>query len=274
MFFRESEQLAKDNPESKALLTSLDSFLQSSEESTLLLVRRVASKIGSSRTQTAALLELFAESKLLVGQVLIECECGVFAEISSSDEACTSCGEEIRNLDTVRAYRFSESAKAKLGAAAAELPAPQATTPKLSEGDMKALRLSYSGIWGSKVIWLAAFTFAPLLIGLKVPGLRIHFGIATLIYASYHALGAMNWLRLRQLTQDPDAFSEQQQESLWQNISQRHRIATPLSYIVLTLLVLTVIAKIDIEIGDSSRSICLPQPLYSLIALPPPPSCR
>ena len=275
MFFSESEPLANANPDSQELLVALDLLLSQSAPSTLLLPRRVSSQLGASRTQVAALLELLTNAGLLCSQDMLECECGVLAPEDELGERCSSCDDVLVDSMCQRVYRLSESAQSQIGAASeVSNDTPQPTPSHLSGDKKNALQVAYSGIWGSKVIWLAVFTFAPLVIGLKVPGLRIHVGLATLLYASYHALGAMNWLRLRQLRQAPDAHSPGETELLWQNISKRHRIAKPLSYTVLALLLLTVVAKIDLNFGSSSRPICLPNVAYTLIAVSPPASCR
>ncbi len=275
MFFSESEPLVNANPDSQELLLALDLLLSQSAPSSLLLPRRVSSQLHASRTQVAALLEHMVNAGLLCSQDMIECGCGVLAPQDELGDRCSSCDDVLTDSTHQRIYRLSESAQSQIAAAAESSTAhPQPAPTRLSGDEKNALQVAYSGIWGTKVIWLAVFTFAPLVIGLKVPGLRIHVGLATLLYASYHALGAMNWLRLRQLRQAPDAHSPAETELLWQNISKRHRIAKPLSYTVLALLLLTVVAKIDLDFGSSSRPICLPNVAYTLIAVSPPVSCR
>jgi len=117
----------------------------------------------------------------------------------------------------------------------------------------RALERHYSGVSGSKV-FLALFTLAPLVIGLKSELLGLRLSLATLVYVAYHGLGIYVWAGVYQLRHVESGFDEDERDAEIRKLGKLHQIVRPLGWVVIALLVLTALAKAELVFGDTSVS--------------------
>jgi hypothetical protein len=145
---------------------------------------------------------------------------------------------------------------------------PAVTDLVILEREVQNLEHRYSGIGGTKVFWLAALTLVPLLVPLKVPMLSLRMSVATIIYAAYHGLGAHVWLGFRQLRESKLSIAERRRTI--KQMARMDRVVRFLGWVVLVLLIMTVLAKLELIIGDERHSVPLPEWLVGLLGVPKP----
>lgn len=133
---------------------------------------------------------------------------------------------------------------------------------------LRALQRGYTGAWGWKVFWLAAFTLVPLFVQFK--SYHLELSVATLIYGAYHVLGIVCWLDVRRLTHQPELFTAEQRKHEIIRVAKVARWATGLGRLVLVLLVATGVAVATIAYGDTKLQAPLPEFVYNLLGVPRP----
>jgi len=131
----------------------------------------------------------------------------------------------------------------------------------------KSLRQHYTGIWGSKVLWLALFTLLPLAIRFKSEVLGLTLSPATVVYAIYHAFGLRVWYIVNQIERHRDLFAAAEASKLLTRATTLHkRLVHPLSYLVITLLSVTFLLKVRFEFPGFGRPTPISERILRVLA--------
>jgi internalin A len=162
-------------------------------------------------------------------------------------------------LDGVRFHRIAPQTKPLPAAKAA--PIDDSTAEKL-----RVLQRGYTGAWGWKVFWLAAFTLVPLFVKFKSYDLEVSG--ATLCYGVYHFLGILCWLDVRRLTHQPELFTDEQRKHEITRVAKVARWTNYLSWLVFGLLALTLVAVATVAYGDTKLHAPMPEFVYNLLGVP------
>lgn len=114
---------------------------------------------------------------------------------------------------------------------------------------LASLKRQYTGLWGFKVFWLAAFTLLPVLISFKLAR-GIELSWAHVVYVIYHAIGIYTWLHVRAMLEPAYGEGEREQEAVrlsgWAKV--HHAIGIP----VMVLLVATGLCLVRISRTDGT----------------------
>lgn len=125
------------------------------------------------------------------------------------------------------------------------------------------LELEYTGVFGAKVFWLSMLTLVPLAVQLKVPALGLELSVASVIYVLYHVIGIYTWMQVHHIRENPSLCTNEAIKKL----DSLSKIIRPLSYVVIFLIVLTILAKVKIVFGDKVIALRMPDYTYHLLGV-------
>lgn len=134
-----------------------------------------------------------------------------------------------------------------------------------TDEDLKQFLLkAYTGVWGAKIFWLGIVTLLPVLLALKVHAIQLKLSFAALLYVFYHGIGIYIWMEVRQALNVYRAT-----RNAWSRLYSIGRFHHIIGYIVAILLIVTFIARINVEFYGTHH-LNLPEVIYQFLGVPKP----
>ena len=158
-------------------------------------------------------------------------------------------------------------AEAENSTAPAAATAPDKNIVAAEEDDVaeriKHLKKGLTGVWGTKVFWLAALTLLPVAVSFKL-GRGIELAWAHIIYVVYHVIGLYLWMELRSLIRD--VYTDEERKVQLPKLTRLYNAQHKLGYIVVTMLLVTGLLLLRIPKSNGDH-LAVPAPTWLKVFL-------